>query len=227
MDTAQISGDAALHMALPVGVTLGARTWNLDPEDLSWGWTCNARFFCLVSHQWAPGTTPIAMRPTRGTFQGDQPQRPIHTSSRGSGLSELEARPEGCVWKPSSHTAILGLTHTDHGFPGSHVPGHRLLCLWAGAGPDCRDFTQLAGDAVAGRPHAAWGLRLRPPEPSVPGPAPRATADTLQAPGPAQLSASKRTCVALTQNSCSSVRWLTFSIFLILFDAMSNIVSLF
>lgn len=33
--------------------------------------------------------------------------------------------------------------------------------------------------------------------------------------------------IKLTQNSCSSVRWLIFSIFLILFDAMSNIVSLF
>lgn len=32
---------------------------------------------------------------------------------------------------------------------------------------------------------------------------------------------------ALTQNSCSSVRWLIFSIFLILLDAMSSIVSLF
>ena len=31
----------------------------------------------------------------------------------------------------------------------------------------------------------------------------------------------------LTQNSCSSVRWLIFSIFFILFDAISNMVSLF
>lgn len=72
-----------------------------------------------------------------------------------------------------------------------------------------------------------WGPRLQPPEPSAPGPAPRATADTLWKPGPAQLSASKRASAALTQNSCSSVRWLTFSIFFTLFDAMSNIVSLF
>lgn len=96
-----------------------------------------------------------------------------------------------------------------------------------GQGLTACDFTQLSGDAIAGRPRALWGPRLQPPELLVPTPAPRATADALRAPGPAQLSASKRACIALTQNSCSSVRWLMFSIFLILFDAMSNIVSLF
>lgn len=96
-----------------------------------------------------------------------------------------------------------------------------------GQGLTACDFTQLSGDAVAGRPQALWGPRLQPPELLVPSLAPRAVADALRAPGPAQLSAIKHTCIALTQNSCSSVRWLIFSIFLILFDAMSNIVSLF